>query len=98
MNQEDGEIEEFTDYDQLDQADKTKYSQDHLHGIGGPMIQARTKRMKEVLQDLILQVQDKEVALEHFRTKFEGFKASQSMVTYLVAEMIDLKDLNEGMG
>ena len=32
--------------------------------------------MKEALQDFILQVQDKEAALEDFRTKFEGSIAS----------------------
>ena len=45
--------------DQADQVCETKYSQDPLHGIGGPMTQARTTRLKEALQGLILQVQDK---------------------------------------
>ena len=40
--------------------------------IEGPMTWTRTKRMKETLQDLILQVQDKEVALEDSIIKFEG--------------------------
>ena len=35
-------------------------------------------------------MQDKEAALEDFGTKFASSKASQSMVTYLVAEEIDL--------
>ena len=39
------------------------------------MTRARTKRMKDALQGLILQVQDKEVALEDSRTKFEGSMA-----------------------
>ena len=83
--------------DQPDKVDETRYSQDPLHGIGGPMTRARTKRMKNALQGLILQVQDKEAALENSKTKFEGFIATRSMVTYLVAEGIDSKDLNEGM-
>ena len=62
------------------------------------MIRARTRRMKDLLQGLILQVQDKEATLEDFKTKFEDFIASQRMVTYLVAEGIDSKDLNEGLG
>ena len=41
---------------QADQAVEIRYSQDHLHGIGGPINWARTKRMKEALQGLILQV------------------------------------------
>ena len=53
--------------------------------------------MKDTLQGLILQVQDKEIALEDYRTKFEGSIASRSMVTYLVAEEIDSEDPNEGM-
>ena len=41
--------------------------------------------MKNVLQGLILQVQDKKATLEDYRTKFEGFIDSRSMVTYFVA-------------
>ena len=70
--------------DQANQVDETKCSQDLLHGIEGPMTLARTKGMKDTLQGLILQVQDKETVLEDSRTKFEGSIASQSMVTYLV--------------
>ena len=70
--------------DQANQVDETKCSQDLLHGIGGPMTRARTKGMKDTLQGLILQVQDKETVLEDSRTKFEGSIASLSMVTYLV--------------
>ena len=84
--------------DQADQVDETKYLQDPFHGIRGPMTWVRTKRMKDALQGLILQVQDKEAALEDSRIKFEGSIASQSMVTYLVAKGIDSKDPNEGMG
>ena len=84
--------------DQADQVDETKYSHNPFHGIGGPMTRARTKRMKEALQGLILQVQDKETAMEDSKTKFEGFIASRSMVTYLVAEGTDLEDPDEGMG
>ena len=40
--------------------------------------------MKDALQGLILQVQDKEAVLEDSRTKFEDSIASRSMVTYLV--------------
>ena len=61
------------------------------------MTRERTKRMKDALQGLILQVQDKEATLEDSRTKFEGSIASQSRVTNLVAKEIDLKDLNEGI-
>ena len=32
--------------------------------------------MKDVLQDLILQVQDKDATLEDSKTKFEGYIAS----------------------
>ena len=83
--------------DQADQLDETKYSQDPLHGIGGPMTRARTKRMNDALRGLILQVQDKDAALEDSWTKFVGSIASRSMVTYLVAEGIYSNDLNEGM-
>ena len=62
--------------DQVDQVDKTKNSKDRLHGIRGPMTHARTKRMKDVLRGLILQVQDKEAPLEDSKTKFEDFIAS----------------------
>ena len=48
--------------------------------------------MKDVLQDFILQVQDKDVALEDSRTQFEGFIASQSMVTYLAEEGLVSED------
>ena len=84
--------------DQAYQVDETKYSQDLLHGIGGPMTRAKTKRMKDVVQGLILQVQDKEATLEDSMTKFEGFIPSRSMVTYLVVGGINLEDPNEGMG
>ena len=40
--------------DQADLVDETKYSQDPLQGIGGPMTRVRTKRMKDALQGLIL--------------------------------------------
>ena len=53
--------------------------------------------MKDILQWLILQVQDKEATLEDFMTKFEGFIASRSMVIYLVAKGIDSEDPNEGI-
>ena len=62
------------------------------------MTRAMTKRINEVLQDLILQVQDKEATLEDSKTKFEGSIASQSMATNLFAKGIDLEDPNEGMG
>ena len=62
--------------DQANQVDETKYSQDLFHGIEGLMTQARTKRMKDALQGLILQVQDKDIALEDSKTKFEGFITS----------------------
>ena len=61
------------------------------------MIRARTKRMKDALQDLILQLQNKEAALEYSKAKFEGSIASRSMVTYLVVKGIDSEDPNEGM-
>ena len=83
--------------DQADQVDETKYSQDPLHGIRGPMTRTRTKRIKNALRCLILQVQEKEAALEDSKTKFEGSIASKSMITYLVMEGIDSQDLNEGM-
>ena len=62
------------------------------------MTRAMTKRINEVLQDLILQVQDKEATLEDSKTKFEGSIASQSMATNLFEKGIDLEDPNEGMG
>ena len=34
---------------QANQVDETKYSQDPLHGIEGPMTLVRTKRMKDAL-------------------------------------------------
>ena len=40
--------------DQVDKVDETKYSQDPLHEIGGPMTWARKKRMNDALQGLIL--------------------------------------------
>ena len=60
------------------------------------MTRAMTKKMKDILQGLILQAQDKVVALKDSKTKFEGSIASRS-ITYLVTEGIDSKDLNEGM-
>ena len=83
--------------DQADQVDETKYSQDPLHGIRGPMTHVRTKRIKDALQGLILQVQEKETVLEYSMTKFEGSIVSRSMITYLVMEGIDSQDPNEGM-
>ena len=68
-----------------------------MHKIIGLMTWARTKRIKKALQNLILQVQDKEATLEDPKTQFEGFIASRSMITYLVAKGIDLEDPNEGM-
>ena len=56
--------------DQANEVDETKYSQDPLHGIGGSMTLARIKRMKDILQGLILQVQDRKVVLEDSKTKF----------------------------
>ena len=84
--------------DRADQVDETKYSQYPLHGIGGPMTQVRTKRMKDALQCLILQVQDKEIVLQDSMTKFEGSIASRSMVTYLIVKGMDSVDPNEDMG
>ena len=69
---------------QTDQVNETKYSQDSLYEIGGPMTRARTKRMKDTLQDLILQVQDKEIALEYFITKFEGSKLHEAWLPILL--------------
>ena len=54
----------------------TKYSQDPLQGIGGPMTRARTKRMKEALHGLIIEIQEKE-------TVFKGAKALPRLITYL---------------
>ena len=54
--------------------------------------------MKDVVQGLILQVQDKEATLEDSITKFEGFIPSRSMVTYLIVGGINSEDPNEGMG
>lgn len=69
-----------------DQVDAPKFSQDPLHGIDGPMTRAKTKRMKEALQGLIMEVQYKETVLEDSRTKFEDSKASPMMVTYLLCK------------
>ena len=38
----------------------TSPSNDHLHGIGGPMTRSKTKRMKQALQGLILKIKEKE--------------------------------------
>ena len=37
----------------------TSLSNDHLHRIGGPMTRSKTKRIKQVLQGLILKIQEK---------------------------------------
>lgn len=43
---------------------QAKYTPDPLQGIGGLMTRARTKRIKEALQGLIMEVRDNEFALE----------------------------------
>ena len=53
---------------------------------------ANTKRMKEALQGLIMEVQYKEAVLEELKTKFEDSKASPRMVYYLSIQGIDLED------
>jgi len=39
-------------------------SNDLLHGIGGPMIRSKTKRMKQAMQGLILKIKEKEYQCE----------------------------------
>ena len=43
-------------------------SQDPLEGFGGPMTRARTRRMKQALQGLIMEVQAKEPAVDGLET------------------------------
>ena len=75
-----------------DQVDVLKYSQDHLEGIDGLMMRSKTKRMKETLQGLIIEVQYKEAVLEESKTKFKDSNASPRMVYYLSMQGIDLED------
>ena len=49
------------DGDQLEQTPISNYSCDPLQGIGGPMTRAKTKRMEQALQGLIMEMQAKEV-------------------------------------
>ena len=44
------------DGDQLEQTPISNYSCDPLQGIGGPMTRANTKRMKQALQGLIMEI------------------------------------------
>lgn len=59
---------------QVVQADISKFFQDLLQGIGGPTTRSRTKRMKEALQGLIMDVNDNETALERSKSAFEMSK------------------------
>ncbi|XP_044463506.1 uncharacterized protein LOC123194381 [Mangifera indica] len=72
--------ERGNDEDQgVDQGQQNKYSQDPLQGIGGPMTRARTNKMKEVLQGLIMEMHDKEVVLE-------VSNATPRIITYLYVQ------------
>ncbi len=66
-------------------------SKDPLQGIGGPMTRARAKQMKEALYGLVMEIQEKEAALE-------DSKASPRLITYLYivnAEEQSLEPLNK---
>lgn len=47
------------------QANILKYSQDLLQRISGPMTRTKTMRLKKALQSLIMEMRDKELALEY---------------------------------
>ena len=57
------------------QANIHKNFQDPLQGIGGPMIRSRANWMKDALEGLIKEVQEKEVVLEDSKT-------STRLITY----------------
>ena len=40
--------------------DLTKHPKDSLHGIEGPMTRAKTKRMNQALQGVIMEIKKKE--------------------------------------
>lgn len=59
-------------------------SQDPLQGIGGPTIRARSKRMEEALQGLIMEMHDKVTVIEDSKTN------SLITVTYLSMQDQDI--------
>ena len=63
-----------------DQVAHQLISQDPLQGIGGPMTRARSKRMKEALQGLIIEMHDKKAVIEESKTN------SSRIVTYLYVQ------------
>jgi len=71
---------------QMVQANIPKYSQDPLQGIGGPMTRAKTKRMKEALQGLIMEMYDKEALLEDSKAVLEDSKYAPRTITYLYVQ------------
>ena len=58
--------------------DVTSQLKDPLQGIGGPMTRAKTKRMKQALQGLIMEIKGKE---DHL-----GLEATPKWVTFLQLE------------
>ena len=71
---------------QMVQANISNSFQNSLQGIGGPMTKAKTKRMKETLQGLIMEVHDKEVIIEGSKAVLEVFKTSPKIFTYLYVQ------------
>ena len=62
------------------------------------MTRGEDKKHERSFTRLDLTYARQEAALKDSITKFEDSIASRSMVTYLVAEDIDLENPNEGMG
>ena len=51
------------DGDQLASKDQEPKSNDPLHGMGGPMTRARAKRVREALQGLVMEMQERESSI-----------------------------------
>ena len=62
--------------------DPTSIPKDSLHGIGGPMTRAKTKKMQQALQGLIMELKEKEDQ--------DGLEAAPKWVTFLQLNGNDL--------
>ena len=62
--------------------DPTSIPKDSLHGIGGPMTRAKTKKMQQALQGLIMELKEKEDQ--------DGLEAAPKWVTFLQLNGDDL--------
>lgn len=68
----------------------SQVSQDPLHGIGGPMTRARSKKMKAALNGLIHEMQEKEVVLEDQPHLITYLKVQDDGVGLVIKECSEL--------